>query len=98
MVFIDADDWILLEMLSDLVGMIDKYGKVDMFRLKGRKVFSRDEEPKPDGDFEVKLYPPAELIRENIMSGFMHKLIVKNKIVQNNNIRFSEGMVMLEDQ
>ena len=98
LVFIDADDWILPEMLSDLVGMIDKYGKVDMFRLKGRRVYSRDEEPMPADNYETRIYTPAHLIKENKMSGLMQNLCVKNSVIQKNRIRFTPGMVMIEDQ
>jgi glycosyltransferase involved in cell wall biosynthesis len=98
LLFLDADDWILPEMLSDLVEMIHQYEMVDMFRLKGKKVHIRGEEPVPGDDFETQLYVPIDLVRENKMSGFMHNLFVKNRIVKDNQIRFTVGMAMLEDQ
>jgi hypothetical protein len=71
---------------------------VDMFRLKGRKVYSRGEYPAPGNDYETRLYSPEVLISENKMSGLMQNLFVKSAIVQKNNIRFTDGLVMLEDQ
>jgi len=96
--FLDADDWILPDALSDLVQMIDQFGEVDMFRLRGKEVYSRDEEPETNDDFETQLYSPADLVRENKASGYMHNLCVKHSLVKNNNIRFTDGMIMLEDQ
>ncbi|REL38443.1 glycosyltransferase [Rhodohalobacter sp. SW132] len=98
LVFVDADDWILPNMLSDLAEQLNNYVDIDMFRLKGRKVFSRDEDPAPDPDYEISLSTPVDLIRENKMSGYMHNLVVKNSIVQSNHIRFTPGRVVLEDQ
>jgi glycosyltransferase involved in cell wall biosynthesis len=98
LLFLDADDWILPEMLSDLVGMIHQYGEVDMFRLKGRNVYTRGEQIPPGDDFETKIYTPTDLVSVNKMSGLMHNLAVKNRIVKDNQIRFTDGMVMLEDQ
>jgi len=74
--FLDADDWILPNTLSDLVERINQFGKVDMFRLKGRKVNSRDTEPAPGDDFETRIYSPVDLIRENKAAGFMLKIII----------------------
>lgn len=96
--FLDADDWILPNTLSDLVERINQFGKVDMFRLKGRKVNSRDTEPAPGDDFETRIYSPADLIRENKAAGYMHNLFVKHTVVKDNHIRFTDGMIMLEDQ
>jgi glycosyltransferase involved in cell wall biosynthesis len=98
LLFLDADDWILPGMLSDLAEMIHQYGPVDMFRLKGRNVYMRGVEPVPGNAFETRLYKSTDLVRENKMSGFMHNLFVKTRIVKDNQIRFSDGMVMLEDQ
>ena len=98
LLFLDADDWILPQMLSDLVEMLDQYGKVDMFRLKLRKVSSRSEHPPAGSDFETRVYSPANLIRENKSGGYMPNLFVKHTIVKDNMIRFTDGMAMLEDQ
>lgn len=98
LVFVDADDWILPEMLSDLKKQLDSFNNVDMFRLKGRKVYSRDEEPEPGHKFETHLYTPVNLIREKKMSGYMHNLVVKNDLVQKHKIRFTPGAYLLEDQ
>jgi glycosyltransferase involved in cell wall biosynthesis len=98
LLFLDADDWMLPGMLSDLVEKIANYDQVDMFRLKGRKVYSRGEYPAPGNDYESRLYSPEVLISENKMSGLMANLFVKSTVVENNNIRFSDGMVLLEDQ
>lgn len=98
LVFVDSDDWILPNMLSDLVEQLNNFENVDMFRLMGRKVYSRSKEPAPDVNYKTRLCAPADLVRENRMSGIMHNLVVKNELVQENNIRFRPGQVMLEDQ
>jgi len=98
LLFLDADDWMLPGMLSDLVEKIEEYDQVDVFRLKGRKVYSRGEYTAPGNDYETRLYSPEVLISENKMSGLMANLFVKRKLVKKNNIRFTDGIVMLEDQ
>jgi len=98
LLFLDADDYILREMISDLIERINEYGRIDMFRLKGRKVYSRDEEPLPGDDYETRIYTPTDLIRENKAGGYMQNLFVKRSIVEENRIRFTEGMIMIEDQ
>lgn len=96
--FLDSDDWILPETLSDLMEMIHQYGKVDMFRMESRKVYSRQEEPLPCNNVETRLYTPTDLISQNKMAGYICNLFVKNRIVKDNQIRFTDGMAMLEDQ
>jgi glycosyltransferase involved in cell wall biosynthesis len=98
LLFLDADDWMLPEMLSDLVELIDLYGMVDMFRLKGKKVYSRNEMPDISNDFETRICSPADLIYENKASGFTHNLFVKRSVIKDNQIRFTDGMRMMEDQ
>ena len=98
LVFVDADDWILPNMLSDLAEQLKNFESVDMFRLKQKKVYSRSEKQDPDHNFQTQLYKPVDLISEGKMSGNMCNLVVKNKLVQKHNICFRPGQVMLEDQ
>lgn len=96
--FLDADDWILPDMLSDLVEKIVKYKNIDMLRLQVKRVNQRGVLPAPSADFISQVYKPENLIRENKMSGLMANLFVRRKLLEKNNIRFTDGLVMLEDQ
>jgi len=66
--------------------------------LRGRKVYSRVEEPIPGDEYETRLCSPVDLVRGKKFSGYMHNLCVKHSVVKENNIRFTDGMIMLEDQ
>jgi glycosyltransferase involved in cell wall biosynthesis len=97
LLFVDSDDWIELDAISGLVGLINKYPEADLIRSFNRAV---DEEGNINGrdiKKEEQLYERGKFLKTDLIGGYISSLFVKRNTVQNNKLKFETSLTIKMD-
>lgn len=98
LMFVDADDWIDLSMISCIVEELNQHQNVDLVRLTSQKVLHRESTIVVNKPYRVNLYDPLSFIKENLLGGQICSLFIKTAIVRDHKLLFSSDMKFMEDQ
>ena len=95
--FVDSDDWVDKDSLTDLIQTVKKYPEAEVVRCFPREI--RESVPSLNAKMPVKekLYERDDFLIEDLLGGYVHSLLVSKALLDAHDLRFDQSLAFGED-